>query len=116
MVGILVHCSDIYIPSLERQSSLKWANLVKSEFEQQAKEEKIRGMPPTPYYQNLEVKLVLANSEKNFTEKIVRPIWLVVDRFLQGHLYSKIKNIESTLKYWQGVILEEKAKSKGAEL
>jgi hypothetical protein len=100
MIGVFLHCCDLYTPSLPIEKSMQWSHRVNLEFQMQSKHEKELGLPLTPYLVGLEDIKKVANSEKYFIQAIVKPLWLEVDRFLQGALHERLKNIDNSFNTW----------------
>ena len=48
--------------------------------------EKELGLPETPFYKNLHIMKNVAKSETFFIAKIVEPLWVQMDRFVDGSL------------------------------
>lgn len=70
------------------------------EFKAQLADEQRLGLPETPFYRGLDDPSVVAKSEKFFVSKIVTPLWVEWDRFLNGALTVQISNLGKTQKYW----------------
>jgi hypothetical protein len=70
----------------------------------QSKHEEELGLPMTPFLIGLDDIKKVANSEKFFIKSIVKPLWLEVDRFLQGALHERLKNIDNNFNTWQQVL------------
>ena len=111
LFGILTHTADLYVPTLGVDSSVKWSFLVNEEFRSQVKLEKAKDLPITKFYQGLDDIKIVAKSELFFGAKIVKPLWLELDRFFQGQLSLQIENINESLKFWERV-----SDSEGEEL
>jgi hypothetical protein len=107
MIGVFLHCCDLYTPTLSVESSLLWSDRVNQEFKMQSKHEAELGIPMTPFLIGLEDIKKVANSEKFFIKSIVKPLWLEVDRFLQGALHERLKNIETNFATWERVLKDE---------
>lgn len=103
MIGVLLHCCDLYTPVLPWKDSVMWSMRLNKEFRAQTSEELELGIPLTPFLVGLDDKQKLANSEKGFIGGIVTPLWLEVDRFLQGALQDRLKNIENNVKNWEKI-------------
>ena len=82
MIGIFIHCCDLYTPTLSVESSFMWSHRVNQEFQMQSKHEAELGLPLTPFLIGLDDIKKVANSEKFFIKSIVKPLWLEMDRFL----------------------------------
>lgn len=54
--------------------------------------------------------MTMAKGELFFVEKIVRPLYLEMDRFLEGHIEKQIEFINENIVNWNDVIEEEKSK------
>lgn len=106
LIGVLLHTCDLYVPTLDTKRSMKWSKLVNTEFINQSNYEIANMLPVTPFLKGLEDMKKQANSEKFFITKIVNPLWLEVDRFLQGDLAQRLSNIEENLINW-GEILQK---------
>lgn len=104
MIGIFIHCCDLYTPTLSVESSFMWSHRVNQEFQMQSKHEAELGLPLTPFLIGLDDIKKVANSEKFFIKSIVKPLWLEMDRFLQGVLSERLKNIETNLNTWEMVL------------
>ena len=108
--GILVHCADLYGPTKQLDNAKKWQSLVNAEFVGQLENEKRLGLPETPWYKGQDDMRVVAKGEKFFVEKLVIPLWIEVDRFLEGALVEQVENLESTIKYWTNLDKELNSK------
>jgi len=82
MIEILIHCCDLYTPTLSVESSFMWSHRINQEFQMQSKHEAELGLPLTPFLIGLDDIKKVANSEKFFIKSIVKPLWLEMDRFL----------------------------------
>lgn len=109
---MIVHTSDLYVPTKAQVVATKWSSLINQEFIQQNKKEKENGLPVTPFYKNLHIMKVMAKSESFFTEKIVGPLWIELDRFVNGSLKKQKENIKKCTQYWKQVLKEEEEKEK----
>jgi hypothetical protein len=58
----------------------------------------------TPFLIGLEDIKKVANSEKFFIKSILKPLWLEMDRFLQGALHERLKNIDINFNHWEMVL------------
>lgn len=103
MIGVLLHCCDLYTPALPWNASVMWNMRLNKEFRAQSEEESSMNIPLTPFLVGLESKQKLANSEKYFITQIVTPLWLEVDRFLQGAVKVRLKNIDDNIQHWKRV-------------
>lgn len=103
MIGVLLHCCDLYTPALKWKDSVKWNMRLNKEFRDQSEEEAGKNIPLTPFLVGLDNTQKLANSEKYFITAIVTPLWLEVDRFLQGAIQNRLKNIEENLIHWRRI-------------
>jgi hypothetical protein len=99
-IGVMVHTADLYVPTKELAQACMWSGLVNDEFKAQLKEEQRLGLPETPFYKGLDDLSVVARSERFFVQKIVTPLWVEWDRFLNGALAVQIGNLGKTQKYW----------------
>lgn len=107
MIGVILHCCDLYIYTLDKNFCVKWTHVIKEEFSAQSEFEIEHGLPVTPFYLNLDKIDVQAKSEVSFIRGIVSPIWLEVDRFLKGNLENRLENIEEALLSWKKIQGEE---------
>lgn len=103
MIGVLLHCCDLYTPALPWKDSVQWNMRLNKEFRAQSQEEAELSLPLTPFLVGLEDIKKVGNSEKYFLTGIVTPLWLEVDRFLQGAVTERLKNIEENMKKWEMV-------------
>lgn len=99
-IGVMVHTADLYVPTKNLGQAQKWSGRVNDEFAAQLVEEQRLGLPETPFYKGLDDPSVVARSEKFFVEKIVTPLWVEWDRFLNGSLKVHRENLANTQKYW----------------
>lgn len=67
----------------------------------QSKHEAKLGLPMTKFLIGLDDIKKVANSEMRFIESVVKPLWLEMDRFLQGTLHERLKNIDMNFNTWQ---------------
>lgn len=107
MIGVLLHCCDLYIYTLDNDNCVKWCHVIKEEFSNQSKFEIKNNLPVTPFYLNLDKIDAWSKSEIGFIQGIVSPIWLEVDRFLKGALEQKLDNIEEALARWKRILKGE---------
>ena len=75
--------------------------------------EKELGLPETPFYKNLHIMKNVAKSETFFISKIVEPLWVLMDRFVDGSLIVHRKNI--TLNHENWVRVQKQAEDKEKE-
>lgn len=103
LFGVLVHCADLYTPTKEHPNCMEWAKLLNAEFLSQVKMEEKLGLPVTPWFVKLGDPVEMAKGEKFFIQKIVRPLWVEVDRFFEGKLAGHISNIDKSYKFWEEI-------------
>lgn len=115
-IGILMHTCDLYVPTLEVSQSMKWSKLVNLEFIDQSKCEISNNLLVTPFLLGLEDMKKQANSEKFFVTKIVQPLWMEVDRFLQGELSTRLAFIQKNLSNWEEILQQELRKEQEEKL
>ena len=107
MLGVLIHCCDLYTPTLEWEASSSWSMKLNEEFRIQSWSEIELNLPVTPFLVGLDDHVKVANSEKFFVGSIVKPLWMEVDRFLKEAVSERLKNIEENLEHWERILKGE---------
>ena len=107
LTGLVVHTADLYVPTKPQAIAKQWSSMINQEFINQNQLEKKLKIPETPFYKNLDVMKVVAKSENFFISKIVSPLWIEMDRFLDGVLKKQRKNLKNNEEYWKKVLQEE---------
>jgi hypothetical protein len=111
LFGLLVHTADLYSPSKPREESLKWVDLINSEFQSQLVEEKQKGYKVSTFFENLDVPLVKARGETFFIATFILPLWNLTNKILEDSLQDEVNNVKENLEYWKSVVAEESAKN-----
>lgn len=104
---MLIHTCDLYVPVKPNEVSIVWSSLINKEFMNQNKQERELGLPETPFYKNLDNLKVVAKSESFFIARIVEPLWVQVDRFLEGCLTKQRTNLKINEEYWRNILAKE---------
>lgn len=111
----MVHTADLYSAAKPREVSLRWVELINSEFTTQYNEEKAKGFKVSHFFANLNVPVVKAKGETFFIATFILPLWQLTDKLLAGALDQEIGYIEDNLQYWKQRVEEEEAKAKAGK-
>lgn len=111
LFGLLVHTADLYSPTMPRDISLKWVDMINAEFSAQLREEKSLGIKQSTFFENLDVPLVRARGESFFVEAFILPLWNLSNKVLEGALNTEVERAEDNLKYWKSVVATETSKT-----
>lgn len=65
-----------------------------------SKEEELK-IPQTPYMKNLDKIDVMSKAESNFLKVIVRPLWYLMNTFLNGEIDEALKMIDENIIEWE---------------
>lgn len=66
------------------------------------------GIPVTPFFKNLDVPAVMAKNEIGFLSYVVLPLWVSLDRFVEGDLDECISNIKGNIEQYKKIAEENK--------
>ena len=66
------------------------------------------GLPLTPYMLDLDKPFVMAKQEIQFIKVIQKPLWVVINKFLENYLEEAIKECESNVEIWEKIMSGEK--------
>lgn len=58
-------------------------------------------IPQTPYMKNLDKIDVMSKAESNFLKVIVRPLWYLMNTFLNGEIDEALKMIDENIIEWE---------------
>ena len=101
MCSAIIHACDLYTPTFNFELSEEWAKKINYEFSKQAREEEIMGLEVTPFMQGLENPKIMANSEIQFINVIVKPLWELMNKFSKGYFSTPLTNCENNKKKWE---------------
>lgn len=57
----------------------------------------------TPFMQNLDKIQIMAKQEIGFIKVIVKPLWVLVNNFLDNYLDDASKNCDDNIKEWENL-------------
>lgn len=100
LTHMVLHTSDLYVPTKKVENAIRWNSLVCEEFMAQNAHEKKLGLPETPTCKNLDIPLNRASNERFFVEKLVTPLWIELDKFVDEALVVQRANLRAVLKHW----------------
>lgn len=106
--GTILHACDLYSSTKQFEISKEWSKRINQEFANQIEDEKKMGLPLTPYMLDLDKSFVMAKQEIQFIKVIQKPIWVVINRFLDGYLDEAIRTCESNVAVWEKILSGEK--------
>lgn len=109
--GLIIHTCDLYAPSKQFDISKKWAGKINEEFLSQWHEEGSLNIPQTSFFKDLDKLSVMAGSESFFVFKIVKPLWELTNKCLEGDLKEQVEQCEENLQKWKKICKEEKEKN-----
>lgn len=92
LAGLFVHSADLSAPTKETQVAMKWSRLVTQEFSAQYNDELAMGLPPTPYFKDLDIEINFYKSEINFLKFIIKPLYLTLEEYVKSNLDSRLNS------------------------
>ena len=101
--SLIIHTNDLFTPAKKPNISMVWANRINREFMDQLNHEKKIDLPPTPFLVGLDNLEIRAKSEGFFYDKIVEPLWGLMDRVLEGGLHEQMKQVKDNREVWRKV-------------
>jgi len=107
----IVHAADLANPLLEPAVSLKWADAVLAEFNQQARLEQEQGLPFDPKMLKSD-RVSQANLNRGFIDYIVAPLWQALAQHFP-QLEGGIKQMMANRAAWDKIIADDKAETDG---
>lgn len=103
IAAVFTHICDLSGASKTYDIAFQWSNLVRKEFMKQVEDEKLNGLPITPFMVGLENELKFIKGELFFQKCIVLHLFEVGNKYLTGELDFVIeildKNYSQTEKY-----------------
>lgn len=106
--GTILHACDLYSSTKRFEISKEWSKKINQEFLNQIDDEKKIGLPLTPYMLDLNKPFVMAKQEIQFIKVIQKPIWAVINKFLENFLEDAVKTCESNVEMWEKIMTGEK--------
>lgn len=112
LFSLIIHTSDLYTPSKESSISMVWAERINKEMLGQLEHERKLDLPITSFYVGLDNIQTQAKSEGFFIEKIVYPLWALLDNVFDGALDPQLKQMKQNRENWKKIQDGEEVKIK----
>ena len=101
--GLLIHTCDIYAPVKCLEIGKVWADRINQEMMDQYEHETKLEIPLTPYFKGLDNIQTRAKGEGFFIEKIVTPLWGLLNTILEDQLSEMMDQLSDTRELWRKV-------------
>lgn len=103
LFSLVMHTADLYTPSKKYKISSKWADRINKEMLNQLEHERKLDLPVTTFYVGLDQIDIRAKSEGFFIEKIVYPLWSLLDTIFEGGLEEQLKQMKENRNNWKKI-------------
>jgi len=113
--GIILHTADFHGCAQKFSLSRQWSQRINFEFTEQYNEEKLLGIPQTPYLKDLNIKAVMAKNEIGFMKFIVKPLWEALNSYLKDEIAVSVSNLVANVREWNNILEIEQERSNKEE-
>ncbi len=97
LAGNMIHCADLYGPCKPLEESKKWSDMINQEFFSQLEKEEQQNLPVTKFFKDLKNPSESFANQIFFIEKIVKPLWVSLDNFLDKPFEKELVNLNLNL-------------------